>query len=267
MPVRKPAVAGYFYPADPAVLRKDISKFIESAEKLEAIGIVVPHAGYLYSGAVAGKVYSRVEIPKRLIILSPNHTGLGSPFSITSGGAWNLPFGDAPIDEELAGKLKRACNLLEEDAEAQRREHALEVQLPFLQFLKEDFEFVPITLGHIRYEKCEEVGKAIADCIKKEKGPILLIASSDMNHYEEHNTTLKKDQKAIDQILARNPEGLYKTVHDESISMCGIIPTTVMLVATNLLGARKATLIDHKTSGDVTGDKSAVVGYAGIILS
>ena len=203
----------------------------------------------------------------RIVILSPNHTGLGSPFSIMSYGAWSLPFGDAVIDEDLANKLKASCDLFEEDSEAQRREHALEVQLPFLQFLKNDFKFVPITLGHIRYDKCAEIGKAIADCIRKEKEPILMIASSDMNHYEEHETTLKKDQRAIDQILARNPEGLYQTVHNEEISMCGIIPTTAMLVAANLLGAKKAELIDHKTSGDVTGDKSAVVGYAGIIVT
>lgn len=265
--IRRPAVAGYFYPSDPSVLRKDISKFIEPAEKLEAIGIVVPHAGYQYSGAVAGKVYSRIEIPKKIILLSPNHTGLGAPFSIMSRGSWSLPMGNVPIDEKLAAELMKACPLLEEDSEAQRREHALEVQLPFLQFLNEDFTFVPITLGHVSFEKCEKVGKSIADCIRKEKEPVLIIASSDMNHYEPHDETLAKDQRAIDEILRRDAANLYKTVHDEGISMCGIIPTTIMLIAANLLGARKAELIDHKTSGDVTGDKSAVVGYAGIILS
>lgn len=264
--IRPPAVAGQFYPAEPAVLKKEISKFIKPEAKSSAIGLVVPHAGYMYSGGVAGAVYSRIEIPEQIIILSPNHTGRGVPFSIMNRGAWRTPLGDAVIDENLADKLVEACPDLECDSEAHSREHSLEVQIPFLQYLKKNFTFVPMTLGHLSYEECLTLGAAIAKVVSSTHGSILIIASTDMNHYEEHEYTLKKDQWAIDKILALDPEGLYKVVHEKSISMCGVIPTTVMLVAANKLGAKKAAVIDHKTSGDITGDKSAVVGYAGVII-
>lgn len=266
--IREPAVAGTFYPGNPEKLKKDLSKFIQEVpKKIKAKGIVVPHAGYMYSGKVAGEVYSRVEIPKRLIILSPNHTGLGVPFSIMPKGSWRLPMGEAKIDEDLSKKLMKEFPKLEDDNLAHLQEHSLEVQLPFIQFLIENFSFVPVTIGHVSFEQCKEFGEAIARLVEKESSPILIIASSDMNHYEEHYRTLEKDQWAIDEILKKDPEGLYTTVHNKNISMCGIMPTTVMLTACNQLGATKADLIDHKTSGDVTGDLAGVVGYAGIIIS
>lgn len=264
--VRHPAVAGQFYPANPDKLRSQIASFITQSKKIPAKGIMVPHAGYMYSGGVAGKVYSQVEIPNRLIILSPNHTGLGSPFSMMDRGEWQLPFGNVQIDHDLADKFKKEFSHLRVDPLAHIREHSLEVQLPFLQFLKEDFRFVPITVGHVRYELCREFGEAIANVVKREKTPILIIASTDMNHFEEHNRTLKKDRLAIDEILKKDPQSLYRVVHEEDISMCGIIPVTIMLTACNKLGIKKVTLVDHKTSGDITGDNSSVVGYAGVIV-
>ncbi|MBI4412235.1 MAG: AmmeMemoRadiSam system protein B [Deltaproteobacteria bacterium] len=285
MSIRQPAVAGQFYSADPDRLKKDLASMIfEAPRKIHAKGIVVPHAGYVYSGKVAGQVYSQVEIPNRLIILSPNHTGLGVPFSIMNRGVWRLPLGDAKIDEELADKLMKEFGYLEVDTMAHAREHSLEVQIPFIQFLKMTpsphpppsrgggkgeggFTFVPVTIGHVSYALCKEFGEAIARVVEKEKEPILIISSSDMNHYEEHYRTLEKDRWAIDEMLKRDPEGLYETVHNKDISMCGIIPTTIMLTACNQLGAIKAELVDHKTSGDVTGDLSGVVGYAGVIVS
>ncbi|MBI2341048.1 MAG: AmmeMemoRadiSam system protein B [Deltaproteobacteria bacterium] len=266
--IRLPAVAGQFYSANPAQLKKDLASMIsEASQKIRAKGIIVPHAGYMYSGKVAGQVYSKVEIPDQLIILSPNHTGVGVPFSIMNRGAWRLPMGDAKIDEDLADKLMKEFDSLEIDAMAHAREHSLEVQIPFVQYLKKDFAFVPVTIGHVPYPLCKEFGEAIARIVAKEKDTILIIASSDMNHYEEHNRTLEKDQWAIDEILKKDPKGLYETVHDKDISMCGIIPTTVMLIACNQLGTKKAELVDHKTSGDVSGDYSGVVGYAGVIVS
>src|SRR3989338_6091332 len=263
--IREPAVAGSFYPANPDRLKKDLASMIfEAPRKIHAKGIVVPHAGYIYSGKVAGQVYSQVEIPNRLIILSPNHTGLGVPFSIMNRGVWRLPLGDAKIDDELADKLMKEFGCLEVDTMAHAREHSLEVQIPFIQYLKKDFTFVPVTIGHVSYALCKEFGEAIARVVEKEKEPILIIASSDMNHYEEHYRTLEKDRRAIDKMLKRDPKGLYETVHNKDISMCGIIPTTVMLTVCNQLGATKAELVDHKTSGDVTGDLSGVVGYAGV---
>jgi len=266
--IREPAVAGTFYPSDPQKLKESLSKFIQDIpKKIKAKGIVVPHAGYMYSGKIAGEVYSRVEIPNRLIILSPNHTGMGVPFSIMPSGSWRLPMGEAKIDEDLASKMMDEFPKLEEDTSAHMQEHSLEVQLPFIQYLKENFSFVPITIGHVSYQDCKEFGEAIARIIEKETDPVLIVASSDMNHYEEHYKTLEKDQLALDEILNQDPMGLYNVVHDKNISMCGIIPTTVMLTACNELRATRAELIDHKTSGDVTGDLSGVVGYAGIIIS
>lgn len=266
--IRKPAVAGQFYSSNPKVLWDEIAKYIDKTIPKKVVkGIVVPHAGYIYSGKVAGEVYSQIEIPNRLIILSPNHTGLGVPFSIMNQGEWQLPFGNAKIDEGLANKLIDKCDFLEVDTIAHLREHALEVQLPFIQYLKKDFTFVPITLGHVSLKDCQQLGEAIAQVIQKEKEEILIVASSDMNHYQDQETTLEKDQWAIDEILKRNPQSLYEVVHQKDISMCGIIPTTVMLTACNQLGAIKAELIDHKTSGDVSGDYERVVGYAGVIVS
>lgn len=263
--IRHPAVSGFFYPSDPKELREQVSSFLTPSTKEKVLGTVVPHAGYAYSGRVAGMVYSRIEIPEQIVILSPNHTGLGKPFSIMKSGTWRTPLGDAEIDAELAEEIMNECPLLEDDALAHVKEHSLEVQIPFLQVLKKGFRFVPMTLGHISYKDCKILGEALAKVLSKK--PALLIASSDMNHYETQEQTIKKDQWALDCIQNRDPEALYKTVHAKNISMCGVIPTTVMLEAVNRLGANQATLVDHKTSGDVSGDFKSVVGYAGVLLS
>ncbi len=268
MMTRKPAVAGMFYPGESAALRRELDRcLVDSEKKKNAVGVVVPHAGYKYSGTVAGQVYGQIQIPDKLIILSPNHTGDGAPYSLWPRGAWTTPFGPARVDEELASRFQKNCALLEEDEGAHRSEHSLEVQLPFLQHLKKDFSFVPVTLSYVTFEPCRQVGLALAQTIRESKEPILIVASSDMNHYQDQMTTEKKDAMAIEQILKRNPEGLYEAVRKNRISMCGIIPTTVMLVAANELGATKAELIRHATSGDVTGDYESVVGYAGLIVS
>jgi AmmeMemoRadiSam system protein B len=269
MTLRNPAVAGHFYPGEPDQLRREIDRCLPKNDvpKTKALGVVSPHAGYKYSGAVAGEVYARIEIPDRLIILSPNHTGEGLPYSIMPRGQWAMPFGKVPIDDALAERFMKHEGLLEEDEEAQRSEHALEVQLPFLQYLKKNFSFVPVTLSYINYEHCAQIGKALAQTIREAKEPVLIVASSDMNHYEEQQMTEAKDELAIDRIENLDPEGLYETVRKKRISMCGIIPVTVMLVAAIELGAKKAELIRHATSGDVTHDYGSVVGYAGMIVS
>jgi hypothetical protein len=267
--IRKPAVAGSFYPGEAPVLLRELDRCLASSteKKTHAIAVVVPHAGYKYSGAVAGEVYGRIEIPERLIILSPNHTGEGVPYSLMPEGEWLTPLGPAKIDAELASRFQRHCPLLKNDAAAHRTEHSLEVQIPFLQRLKKDFSFVPLTLSYIPYEKCEEVGRALAKTIQETEEPVLIVSSSDMNHYQNQATTEAKDFLAIREIEALNPKALYETVRDEKISMCGIIPTTVALVAALALGAKKAELIRHATSGDVTKDYKAVVGYAGLVIS
>lgn len=268
MIVRHPAVAGRFYPRNPETLRADVLSYISPRqEPVSALGCVVPHAGYIYSGQVAGAVYARINLPKRCFLLCPNHTGMGPPLSIMSSGSWETPLGPAAVDSILANNLKQKFPLLNEDAEAHRSEHAAEVQIPFLQATRPDCAFVPIALGTAQFEILENLGLAMAEVVAAQNEPMLIIASSDMNHYESDAVTRIKDHKAIDRILALDPRGLFDVVIEENISMCGFGPTVVMLTAAKRLGAKAAALIKYATSGDVSGDREMVVGYAGIVVS
>ena len=236
------------------------------AEKKERfIGAVVPHAGLMYSGHVAAAFYGLAELPKRYIILCPNHTGIGHYAAINREGDWRTPLGSVTVDTPLADALLAKTRILGDDWKAHAREHSLEVQLPFLQQLVGDFTFVPICLAAPNYAFCAEIGSAIADVAEHE--PIGVVASSNLNHYENQESTLRKDQRAIDQVLALDPESLWRVVDEEDISMCGFIPTTTMLIAARKLGATNARLIKHATSGDINGDYSHVVGYAAILIS
>ena len=266
--IRKPAVSGRFYPSDPDDLLRTLNGFFEPAATISsAIGLVVPHAGYIYSGHVAGAVYSRIQIPQRSIILCPNHTGFGVPLSIMKSGGWQTPLGTMSIDEELCEALMAADPQLENDFEAHRSEHALEVQLPFIQRQGSSARFVPITVGTGNLQHLQMLGEAVAKVVTALAPDALIIASSDMNHYESDALTRIKDRKAIDQILAMNPEGLYDVVRRENISMCGYGPTVAMLTAAKRLGASKTELVKYATSGDISQDFDFVVGYAGMIIS
>jgi MEMO1 family protein len=266
---REPAVAGSFYEARPDALRAQVEACFTANERPAAkrrfIGAVVPHAGLMYSGHVAAAFYALAELPRRLVILCPNHTGFGHPAAINREGSWRTPLGDAKIDTPLADALMSRAPILADDWRAHAREHSLEVQLPFLQQLLGDFTFVPICLGSHRFDYCEAVGNAIAQIAKDE--PIGILASSDLNHYEDQKETLRKDQLAIDAVLALDPRALWDVVQDFDVSMCGFIPTTAMLIAANQLGAKHAELIKHATSGDINGDYSHVVGYASILIN
>jgi AmmeMemoRadiSam system protein B len=272
--VRQPAVAGRFYPANAQHLRAEVETYTtaradasaKSEPRIRALGCVVPHAGYMYSGHVAGAVYRRLDLPRRMVILCPNHTGVGEPLAILSDGAWHTPLGDVPVDAAMASELKSRMSLLAEDQEAHRFEHALEVQLPFLQVLAPGFQFVPITVGTSNFEVLSALGVVIGSVAAEAGGPVLVIASSDMNHYESDDVTRVKDRRAIDQILALDPRGLYETVHQGNISMCGYGPAVVMLTAAKKLGAKHAELVRYATSGDISGDRDMVVGYAGIAV-
>lgn len=267
-PVRPPAVAGTFYEAGPERLRAQVERcFVDPvpARKERFIGAVVPHAGLMYSGHVAAAFYGLADLPRRFVILCPNHTGAGHFAAINSEGAWRTPLGNVAVDTALAGALMARTKLLAEDVRAHAREHSLEVQLPFLQHLVGDFTFVPICLGARRYDYAEEIGRAIAAVLREEQD-VAILASSDLNHYEDQQTTLRKDQLAIDQVLARNPGELWRVVDEYDVSMCGFIPTTAMLVAANALGATNARLVKHATSGDINGDYGHVVGYASVLI-
>lgn len=266
--VRPPAVAGSFYPGNAETLRRDLRKYLSGAgEKLRALGCIAPHAGYMYSGHVAGAVYARLELPKRYIVLCPNHTGMGEPLAIMAEGAWRTPLGNVAIDHLLARELMARFALLAEDEMAHKAEHALEVQLPFLQEMAPPFTFVPIAVGTGRYDALAALGVAMAEVIAGAKEPLLIIASSDMNHYETDAATRVKDRMAIDRILALDPQGLFETVRKQNITMCGYGPAVAMLTAANRLGAKSAELVKYATSGDVSGDKEYVVGYAGVAVA
>ncbi|MBI4699075.1 MAG: AmmeMemoRadiSam system protein B [Nitrospirae bacterium] len=264
---RKSAVAGHFYSSSGSGLSSEVQKYIKpSTAKERAIGIISPHAGLMYSGAVAGAVYSRIKFPRTFILLGPNHTGLGKPISIMSSGEWEIPTGSLKIDELLAKKIKDNSEIFEEDSFAHSMEHSLEVQIPFIIHFSSDVRIVPVTIMQNSLDVCRLAADAIATAIKKTDYPVTIIASSDMNHFESDTVTRVKDRKAIDKILALDPEGLYETVVNEEISMCGYIPATIMLFAANILGAKEADLVKYMTSGEVNNDYERVVGYAGVII-
>jgi len=227
----------------------------------------MPHAGYVYSGSVAGETASHLAIPETVIILGPNHTGLGPAVSVFPEGKWLMPFGSVPIAEELARTIVEKIELAEADESAHLREHSIEVQLPFLHYQRKgEMKFVPMILSSLATADCRHVGESLAGIINEAEGDVLLVASSDMTHYESHQSATTKDAEAIERILDLDPEGLIKTVFSRKISMCGIIPTAVMLYATKALGATGARLIRYTTSGETSGDYDQVVGYAGILV-
>jgi len=266
--VREPAVAGKFYPANPQTLRSDVDSYLSPpGERVAAIGCIAPHAGYIYSGKVAGAVFSAIEVPSRCIVLCPNHTGRGHPLALMSQGTWRTPLGEVALDSELARALLNTFPALTEDSEAHRFEHAIEVELPFLQTVRAGVQIVAIAVGTTRWLLLEQLGQAIASAIQAFQFPVLMVASSDMNHYEDDDTTRMKDHKAIRKILSLEPHALYETVINESISMCGFGPAVAMLVAAKQLGATEARLVQYATSAETSGDKEMCVGYAGIVVS
>lgn len=266
--IRSPAVAGRFYPADPRVLAQEIDVYAGAAsEKSAARACLVPHAGYMYSGHVAGAVYASLDIPSRCVVIGPRHFPYGAPMSILTEGSWATPFGEAPIDSHLATQIARACPLLREDPVAHQTEHSLEVQIPFLQRLAPEFRFVPIVLASDRFGALEELGHGLARVLAAQTERGLVVISSDLNHYENDELTRAKDRKAVDRLLAIDPRGLYDTVRNEEISMCGYAAAVTALVALKDLGVSQATLIRYATSGDVSGDRDEVVGYAGIVFT
>jgi AmmeMemoRadiSam system protein B len=270
--VRTPAVAGRFYPGRVDELLRDIRQYspADAAGRIAAIGCVAPHAGYIYSGSVAGAVYSRLEIPEHCVILCPNHTGKGRPLAVMASTTWQTPLGEVAADADLSVRLLARFPPLQEDSAAHRGEHAIEVQLPFLQVQQPQLKIAPIAVGTSNFDVLRGLGEALADVIadqeEQHREKVLIVASSDMNHYESDAVTRVKDHKAIERVLAMDARGLWEVVMNEDISMCGFGPTVVMLTAAKLLGATSATLVKYATSGDVSGDYESVVGYAGIIV-
>jgi MEMO1 family protein len=265
--IRKPAVAGQFYPGSALQLNKMIESFVDqNAEKEDVIGLLAPHAGYVYSGAVVGAVLSRIRFTDTFIILGPSHTGQGKPYSIMIEGTWETPLGGVQIDRKMANTILSTSKYLQEDSLAHQYEHSIEVQLPFLQYFKPDVKIVPIILSSGSGDLYKAIGLEIVQALRKLKKEAVIFASSDMNHYESQVISQRKDHQAIEAILGLNPDELLRRVEQQNISMCGYAPAIVMLAAANEIGNAKAELIKYQTSGDSSGDYSAVVGYAGIIV-
>ncbi len=270
--IRNPAVAGQFYYYDLEMLNSQITELVDlNADKREVLGLLSPHAGYMYSGGVAGAVLSRVKIPDTFVILGPNHTGLGAEFSIFNEGMWRMPFGDVIVDSGLAKEILLNSKFLNADPFAHQREHSIEVQIPFLQYFDKKFQIVPIAMSHYTpdenfLEICHDIGNAISTGIQKTKEKVVIIASSDLTHYEPKSAAEKKDGIALDAILELNPERLFKKIRELGISMCGFGPAASMLYACKNLGAKNSELVKYRTSGDVTKDYSAVVGYGGVLI-
>jgi AmmeMemoRadiSam system protein B len=268
--IRPPAVAGRFYPSGRKALIGALDAF--AAQEVQpqltdqnAVACVVPHAGYIYSGRVAASVYSRLPHRPLYVILGPNHFGWGRPLATLTSN-WLTPLGEVVVDPVFADALINTVADLADDPVAHQSEHSLEVQLPFLQYFAKDFTFVPIAIGAVSYDVLHSLGTALARLIRSDGRPILLVASSDMNHYEPDDVTRVKDHKAIERILALDPRGLAEVIDREQISMCGYAPAIAMLTAAQELGAHRGELVRYATSADAGGDPEAVVGYAGIII-
>ncbi|BEH10175.1 MULTISPECIES: AmmeMemoRadiSam system protein B [Geobacter] len=265
--VRQPAVAGQFYTDDPRRLREELGRLIRPVPAPRRVtGVIAPHAGYMYSGAIAGAVYGSITIPRTVVILGPNHHGLGAAASLYPDGRWLSPLGEVPIEQRLSSLILEHVPQAEPDVIAHRFEHSLEVQVPFLRYLNSDVAIVPMCLGDGGYGWCRQVGEGLARAIAAYGEEVLIVASSDMTHYESAESARLKDEAALSCVLALDAEGLLKVCRQRGITMCGVIPSTVMLVAARELGASRAELIRYGTSGDVTGDNRQVVAYAAVAV-
>ena len=265
--IREPSVSGQFYPASPEELKSMIRGMVdEKAAKEDVIGYYAPHAGYIYSGPVVGATVSRVNFKDTCVILGPSHYGMGEPFSILTEGAWRTPLGDVEIDSELAKAILANASNLREDRLAHLREHSIEVQLPFIQYFRPDVKFVPILLSHTNAAVYRSIGVAIARAIKDSGKEVVIVASGDMNHYESQKITHTKDRQAIESILKLEAGELLERIQEFNISMCGYGTAACLIYAAKEFGMVKTELVKYQTSGDITHDFSAVVGYAGILF-
>lgn len=269
--LRHPAVAGLFYPAQPASLLAAVLALLDvpGAEPAPAVAAVAPHAGYVYSGPTAGRVFARLAVPRRCVVLAPNHTGDGEAVhggSVCALGRFVTPLGEVPVDETLAAALLAACGFLEDDPKAHKREHAVEVELPFLLARRPDVAVVPVVVGWHDWPRTRALGEALAAVVRASDEPVLLVASSDMNHYEPAAVAGEKDRLALAEVERLDGEALLDVTRRHRVSMCGRVPAGATIHAARLLGATTGTVVDYTHSGQVTGDHSQVVSYAGVII-
>jgi AmmeMemoRadiSam system protein B len=279
--VRQPCQAGAFYEGTPESLRRQIRdcfvnelgpgkvpKVVETGPR-RVIGLVCPHAGYMFSGPVAAHAYYRLAadgIPATVVLMGPNHTGYGSGLAVANEGFWRTPLGDVEVDQETANEIVRESRIVDVDESAHRLEHSIEVQLPFLQYLYgSQFKIVPICFLMQDPSSAKEVGEAVAKVLAEKNA--VTIASSDMTHYESQESAGRKDRKALEAVEAMDGARFYSTIEAHRISTCGYGPIAALITAAKLLGAKEAKLLCYKTSGDVVGDYSSVVGYAAVCFT
>ena len=266
--IRPPAVAGRFYPGDDKSLRLSIRELCSPAtiSKKKVLAAVSPHAGYIYSGGVAGETIGQIVVPETVVLLGPNHTGKGRAVGLSTA-TWEMPMGAVPVDRNFAQDLLNETDYIDEDELAHRYEHSLEVQIPFLQMQQPNLSIVPISISHISYQVLDEIAMALAAVIQASDKDVLILASSDMTHYEPRTTAEKKDHYVLKKLADMDPDMLYRAVTGHHISMCGIMPVTVALITALELGATKTELVRYTDSGEITGDTEQVVGYAGLLIS
>jgi hypothetical protein len=278
METRSPAVAGAFYPFSKEAVTGQLKELfgywkiglegLKKRKRVNCYGVVAPHAGYEYSGYVAARVYADAPLVDTVILMGPNHYGVGPDISVSDADAWETPLGELKIDKEMAGEICKGSRA-KKDSSAHEREHSIEVHLPFLQASQGEFKIVPISIKHYSpdgefLEACRGLGKAIAGAVKKSKRKVLIVASTDFTHYEPQEMAGYKDAAAMEAIEKLDDAGLFKVVAEKNISMCGYAGVAAAIAACKALGAKRAEKVAYMTSGDTTGDTSAVVGYGGL---
>jgi hypothetical protein len=270
MLTRKPVCAGTWYPETRDLIEGYIDKKVKPKDRVTAVACVCPHAGWLYSGKVAGSVYSTIDVARydTFVLIGPNHTGHGAGAGIFPEGEWQMPLGKVPVDDEMVKAIIQFSEFIEPDTRCHANEHCLEVQIPFIQYFRPDAKIVPIIMMHDSFDVCADIANAITSAVKqfKDKKRVLIVASSDMTHYESRALAEEKDKMAINEILKLDAQCLIKTVVTNGITMCGVFPVATVIMAAEHLGAEEASLVSYATSGGVTGDYSSVVGYAGLII-
>ena len=265
--IRQPAVAGSFYPAGPRELSDQLTALLPDETPTPAKAIIVPHAGYIYSGAVAGEVIGTTKIPETVLLLGPNHYGAGPTAAVSTVDGWSTPLGKVPLATDLRDHLCRQIEILQPDDSAHLQEHSLEVMLPFLQRMQPKLQVVPISLRSLSLADCLALGDSLGAVLRDWPVEVLLLASSDMNHFRDAETTSKLDHLAIEAMTAYNPVELYETVMNNQISMCGVLPAVIVMQAAKKLGASHCRLVRYAHSGLVNHDNSRVVGYAGLSIN
>lgn len=268
---RQPVVSGKFYPDSPDELARDVAAYLKT-ERASAeddkphLAAMVPHAGYIYSGRVCGRTLGAASLGETVVLLGPNHTGRGAQLALWDRGKWLFPGGSLSVDEEFADAVAEHVTGVRRDTVAHRHEHSLEVIVPFLHAVNPETKIVPFSVSLQDYDSLFDAAQEMAAVIRAWERPVTLVVSSDMNHFLPHDATKRIDSLAIERILALDPEGLYRTVREHHITMCGVLPMTLALAVSLELGAGSAELVDYATSGDAGGDMKQVVGYAGVLI-